>query len=125
MTMMKAPLWILGLFLYATCPVEAVELDERMFISVKMGENHTLSCNVGKSETNTIVWFKQQLGQEFQDVVTKSSNASSAFAGGCHGSGTGLELNVEYLELEERELQRQNISVCQSQFLRGASSPGL
>ncbi|KAL7863530.1 hypothetical protein SRHO_G00125140 [Serrasalmus rhombeus] len=74
---MKAPLWILGLFLYATCPVEAVELDERMFISVKTGENHTLSCNVEKFETNTIVWFKQQLGQEFQDVVTNNSNLTA------------------------------------------------
>uniref|UniRef100_A0A3B4CSQ3 Ig-like domain-containing protein n=1 Tax=Pygocentrus nattereri TaxID=42514 RepID=A0A3B4CSQ3_PYGNA len=63
---MKAPLWILCLILYAT----SVELNERMFISVKTGENHTLSCNVGKSETS-IVWFKQQLGQEFKDVVTK------------------------------------------------------
>uniref|UniRef100_A0A3B4DQX8 Ig-like domain-containing protein n=1 Tax=Pygocentrus nattereri TaxID=42514 RepID=A0A3B4DQX8_PYGNA len=52
-------------------PVEAVELNERMFISVNTGENYTLSCNVGKSEKNTIVWFKQQLGQEFKDVVTK------------------------------------------------------
>uniref|UniRef100_A0A3B4D319 Ig-like domain-containing protein n=1 Tax=Pygocentrus nattereri TaxID=42514 RepID=A0A3B4D319_PYGNA len=50
---------------------QTVELNERMFISVKTGENHTLSCNVERSEKNTIVWFKQQLGQEFKDVVTK------------------------------------------------------
>uniref|UniRef100_A0AAR2L788 Ig-like domain-containing protein n=1 Tax=Pygocentrus nattereri TaxID=42514 RepID=A0AAR2L788_PYGNA len=58
-------------------PVEAVELNERMFISVKTGENHTLSCNVERSETNNMVWFKAAAGQSFPEIIYTHQNSSS------------------------------------------------
>uniref|UniRef100_A0A3B4BN66 Ig-like domain-containing protein n=1 Tax=Pygocentrus nattereri TaxID=42514 RepID=A0A3B4BN66_PYGNA len=50
--------------------VEAVQLNEQ-FISVKTGENATLSCKVEKSDTHVKVWYKQQLWQKPKEVVSK------------------------------------------------------
>ncbi|KAL6479788.1 hypothetical protein MHYP_G00108210 [Metynnis hypsauchen] len=49
MMMMMALLWVLIVSLYIICVVEGVELNEQ-FISVKTGENVTLSCKVEKSD---------------------------------------------------------------------------
>uniref|UniRef100_A0A3B4E9I4 Ig-like domain-containing protein n=1 Tax=Pygocentrus nattereri TaxID=42514 RepID=A0A3B4E9I4_PYGNA len=55
---------------YDTALRWSVQRNEQ-FISVKTGENATLSCKVEKSDTHVKVWYKQQLWQKPKEVVSK------------------------------------------------------